>query len=80
MSTIANKSRNLWLSLKKDKIQAEIYYNGQLITTISVNEMNTTKKAVVNIDMVPGATFKILKIVDEDEKDDNFYNKDIYNK
>lgn len=73
-------AKNLWLSLKKDKVTAEIYYNGQLVTTISVNDMNMTKKAIINIDMTPGSSFKILKTLNNDEIDEKNYNDEIYNK
>lgn len=81
---------SLWLSLKKNKIHADIYYQGKRICTIAVNEGNRSNTALISLitkDSEENETgddikFKIVKTTDSIEKfeeNKDFGNKEIYN-
>lgn len=71
--------KNLWIALKKNKVWADLYYKGNHIATIKVNEKNRGNLSVLSIDNDDDLFFKIVKdspLVD----DESYYNKEIYNK
>ena len=72
---------NIWISLKRDKIYADIFHKGIKICTIRVNEANRSNTSIISLEADSEVTYKIVKqlkgfdIVDED-----IYNKECYNK
>lgn len=72
----------LWVSLKRDKVFADIYYRGEKIMTISVNDQNRGNVAIVSLDAGHDVRFKIVKednaslaLIDESKFNSEEYNK-----
>lgn len=72
----------LWVSLKRDKIFADIYYKGEKIMTISVNDQNRGNVAIVSLDAGQDVRFKIVRddntslpLVDESKFNSEEFNK-----
>lgn len=72
----------LWVSLKRDKIFADIYYRGEKIITISVNDQNRGNVAIVSLDAGQDVRFKIVKesnpsllLIDESKFNSEEFNK-----
>lgn len=71
----------LWLSLKRDRIYADIYYKGQKICTIKVSESNKGNHCVVDLETEDDVGFKIIKKPGEIQiPDESVFNKEEYNK
>ena len=73
----------LWISLKRDRIYADIFYNGQKICTIKVNETNRSNNAVIDLVADKDVTFKIVKpttTTENETENENRYNKELYNR
>lgn len=70
---------NLWVALKRNRVYADIYYKGEKICTLKVNEANRTMNSVVTI--CGDVSFKIVKDNQSQQiVDDDFFNKESYNK
>lgn len=51
----------LWLNLKRDKHYAVVYYKGEKILEIKVDEQNRGNVAFINLDAGPDVVFKVVK-------------------
>ena len=72
----------LWVSLKRDKVFADIYYRGEKIMTISINDQNRGNVAIVSLDAGQDVKFKIVKdntpsplLIDESKFNSEEFNK-----
>lgn len=72
----------LWVSLKRDKVYADIYHKGEKILTISVNDQNRGNVAIVSLDAGQDVRFKIVKdnntsqlLIDESKFNSEEFNK-----
>jgi hypothetical protein len=72
----------LWVSLKRDKVYADIYYRGEKILTIKVDEQNRGNVAIVSLDAGQDVRFKIVKdnntsplLIDESKFNSEEFNK-----
>ena len=72
----------LWVSLKRDKVFADIYFKGEKIMTISVNDQNRGNVAIVSLDAGQDVKFKIVKesnpsplLIDESKYNSEEFNK-----
>jgi hypothetical protein len=71
----------LWVSLKRDRVYADIFYMGKKIATISVNEGNRSNTSVVDIESDSEVSIKIVKKeVQEVVIDEDSFNKEEYNR
>ena len=72
----------LWISLKRDKVFADIFYKGEKIMTISVNDQNRGNVAIVSLDAGQDVRFKIVKVDDVSPLliDESKYNSEEFNK
>jgi hypothetical protein len=68
----------LFLNLKKNKVDADLYYKGVRIATIKVNENNKTVSALLSLECDKDFRFKIIK--HDIEQDESFYNKEVFNR
>jgi hypothetical protein len=73
--------KKLWISLKRDKVYAEVYYKGEMICIVKVNDSNRSVNAVISLYANSDTVFKIIR----DDKieqvvDDNFFNKESFNR
>lgn len=72
----------LWVSLKRDKVYADIYYRGEKILTIKVDEQNRGNVAIISLDAGQDVRFKIVKdnntsplLIDESKFNSEEFNK-----
>jgi hypothetical protein len=65
----------LWINLKRNKIHADIYKNGEFICSIKVDEQNKGKDSVILFEADNDISFKIVK-----DSEENSFNKESYNK
>lgn len=72
----------LWVSLKRDKINAEIFYKGEKIMTIRVDDQNRGNVAIVSLDAGQDVRFKIVKDNDASPLliDESKFNSEEFNK
>lgn len=62
----------LWLNLKRDKHYAVVYYKGEKILEIKVDEQNRGNVAFINLDAGPDVVFKVVKENKESSDDESF--------
>lgn len=72
----------LWVSLKRDKVFADIYFKGEKIMTIRVDEQNRGNVAIVSLDAGQDVRFIIVKentpsplLIDESKFNSEEFNK-----
>lgn len=70
---------SLFLNLKKNKVEADLYYKGKKIATIKVNERNIGSRATLSLDCDQELRFKIVKVDEKQEIDETIYNSELYN-
>lgn len=73
----------LWLNLKRNKHHAEIYYKGEKICTIKVDEQNRGSTSIVSLDGTKDVQFRVVKdnATHENYSDnENKWNREIYNR
>ncbi len=70
---------SLWLNIKRDKHYASVYYKGEHILDIRVDEQNRGNVAFINLDAGADVLFKVVK-EKTTEIDDDFGNKEQFNK
>lgn len=68
----------LWLNLKRDKHYAVVYYKGEKILEIKVDEQNRGNVAFINLDAGSDVIFKIEKV--KPDINDDFGNREEFNK
>lgn len=68
----------LWLNLKRDKHYAVVYYKGEKILEIKVDEQNRGNVAFINLDAGPDVIFKVEKV--KPDINDDFGNREEFNK
>jgi len=72
--------KGLWLSLKRNRIWAELYHHDEMVAIISVNEQSKNYLALLSLEMVEGMSFKIVKKNNTEIDNENFFNKEEFNK
>ena len=73
--------KNLWLSLKRNSVSAEIYHNDKYIMTISVSEQNRGNVAYIDLLDCDGVSYRIIKNTSlPNDSDESKFNREIYNK
>ena len=72
--------KGLWISLKRDKVWAELYYKGELVATLKVSDQNRGNMSTINLDADNNTTFKIIKGESPLLVDDAYFNKESFNK
>jgi len=70
----------LWVSLKRDRIYAEIYYKGEKIMTLKVNDHNRGNNSVIDLGDNKDVQFKLIKQTVEIPDSEEFFNKEEFNK
>lgn len=76
----------LWLNLKRNKHFAEIYYKGQKICTIKVDEQNRGSTSIISLDGTKDVQFRVVKenvgnvTSENDSEIENKWNREIYNR
>lgn len=69
----------IFLNLKRNKIEADLYYNGKKIATLKVNDRNPGNRATLSLDCEKDLRFKIVKLEENLERDENKFNSELYN-
>jgi mevalonate pyrophosphate decarboxylase len=68
----------LWLNLKRDKHYAVVYYKGEKILEIKVDEQNRGNVAFINLDAGPDVVFKVER--EKSSDDESFGNQERFNR
>lgn len=71
----------MWLGLKRNKLNAEIYHKGEYIMTIAVSEQNRSNMAYITLTNCKDIKFKIIK--DNESQlitDETIFNREEFNK
>lgn len=74
---------SLWVNLKRNKTWVDVYYKGEKICSVKVDEKNVGVRSCIALDAHPDASVKIVKTYQDDEateKDESFYNKENFNR
>jgi hypothetical protein len=73
----------LYVSLKRGKVYADIFYKGVKIMTLKVDEMNRGNVAIIALEAESDVRFSLVKTnssIENDSEEENKFNKEIYNK
>ena len=72
---------NLWVSLKRDKILADVYYKGEKILTLNISEQNRGNTAIILMQDCKDIKFKIINNNKSQYiEDGSIFNKECFNK
>ena len=73
---------SLWISLKRDRVYADVYYKGEKILTLKVNDQNRGVSAIINLEASEDIKFKIVKDSERTKEiaDESVFNKEEYNR
>lgn len=71
---------SLFLNLRKNKVEVDLYYKGKKIASIRVNDRNVGSRAILSLDCDKDLKFQLIKDnKDQEIIDESIYNKECYN-
>lgn len=70
----------LWVSLKRNRVYADIYYKGEKILTLKVDENNRGTTSVISLEAEKDIRYKIVKSEEDPQIDENYFNKEEFNR
>lgn len=71
----------LWVNMKRDKVWVDIFYKGEKIASVRVDDKNVGARACMAFDADPNVTrFKVVRKEVPEEKDEGFFNREEFNR
>lgn len=72
---------SLWVNMRRDKIHVDIFYKGEKIATVRVDDKNVGARACIAFDSDPDIVkFKVVRKEKPEEIDEGFFNKEEFNR
>jgi hypothetical protein len=75
---------SFWCNIKRGRCWVDIYYKGEKIASVKVDEKNVGNRSCISLDAHPDAKLKIVKTHKEDDtnssEDESKFNKEEYNR
>lgn len=72
---------SLWVNMRRDKIWVDIFYKGEKIASVRVDDKNVGNRACIAFDSDPSVTkFKVIRKEKPEEIDEGQYNREEFNK
>ena len=71
---------SFWCNIKRGKCWVDIYYKGQKIATVKVDEKNVGNRACISLGSDPDVKFKVQKLYKEDDTTNNIEDESKFNK